>query len=244
MRCPFRTDLEHALWSWKLAHSVGALNSLLDSEIEIRENVGAAETEHEEHLRGPAPYAFDRGESCDDVVIGQLVQVVDRHITGVYAGCEIAQVANLLAREPDSAHLLVGQVDQLVCDGGLVVEQGRETAVDGGCGLARELLKNDRARDGREVRHVFGGRKRAGADCVDDRGELGVGLSEVGDGAFMGHVTKLFDPSFARSRPYAEGERGADRASRGRIRLRMSRTSYHNYDGRGANQVTFGVFAR
>jgi hypothetical protein len=61
---------------------------------------------------------------------------------------------------------------------------------------------------------VFGGRKCAGADGIDDSGELGIGLSEVGDGAFVGHVTKLFDPSFASSRPYAEGERGVDRASR------------------------------
>src|SRR6185437_10601503 len=121
MRCPFRTDLEHAFWSWKLAHPVGALNSLLDSEIEIREHVRASEAEHKEHLRGPAPYSFDRCESRDDVVVRQLIQLVDRHLTGVHASSEIAQVADLLAREPDGAHLLVGQVQQLVCDRGLVV---------------------------------------------------------------------------------------------------------------------------
>ena len=48
---------------------IEAAEAFLDSEIEGGEDIGASEIEHEDHLDGPEPDAFDGGEFADDLFI-------------------------------------------------------------------------------------------------------------------------------------------------------------------------------
>ena len=109
MGTPFRSDLLHLLRCGPFAFAVGALNRVLNSEIELRQYVGTAESEHEEHLRGPAADALDLNQVFDEFVIGQGFDVVERQRAAGDFGREIAEVPDLLAGQADGAERFVAR---------------------------------------------------------------------------------------------------------------------------------------
>ncbi len=108
VRRPLGANLQHALRRRKLAHPIRLLNPFLNSQIEIREDVGATEPEHQEHLRRPPTNALHRCQRVDDLVVRELVKPVDRHVAGVSLRGEVLEIRGFLTRESDAAQLIVG----------------------------------------------------------------------------------------------------------------------------------------
>lgn len=74
-----------------------ALNAFLDAQIQLTQDVRAAQLEQQKHVSGPAANAFDFGEFDDDFFvefIGKIVEVDElfRRVAG-----EVSQVAQFLA---------------------------------------------------------------------------------------------------------------------------------------------------
>jgi hypothetical protein len=108
---------------------------------------------------------------------------VERHVAGIDARGEVAEVADLLPREAGGAQAVVGRGEQLRGLGGAAAVEGVEPRVDRPGGLARELLEHDGAGERLEVRALGARGEAARPDGADDRGESRVGALEVGDRA-------------------------------------------------------------
>src|ERR1043166_7449038 len=69
VRAPLRADLLHVFRQRTLALPIGALDGVLDAEVELREDVASAQPEHQEHLRRPAADAFDLHQMLDQILV-------------------------------------------------------------------------------------------------------------------------------------------------------------------------------
>ena len=132
----------------------GEGEAFADSIVVDRQDVGAAETEDQQHFYGPAAYASDLGEVFDDGFVGHaadVLEVGDGAVDG-FRG-EIAEGEHLVLGKTGGAKLLVGAFEELLRSGvgsgacGFECHGGREgfnhAAVDGGGSFAVELLVDD-----------------------------------------------------------------------------------------------------
>ena len=78
MRTPFGPDALDLLRRRTLSHSVCLSDGVLDPEVQLRQDVGAPEAEHEEHLRRPTADAFDLDEMGDEIVVGHVLDGIER----------------------------------------------------------------------------------------------------------------------------------------------------------------------
>jgi antitoxin component of MazEF toxin-antitoxin module len=171
----------------------GEGEAFADAVVAGGEDVGAAEAEHEEHFDRPAADAADLGEVLDDVVVGHAADAGeggDGAVEGL--GGEVAEGEGFVVGEAGGAKLLVGAVEEVLrvevdgvavgLDAGDEDEAFKQAAVDGGGGLAVELLVEDGLREGLEGRLLRGQAEGEGAGLRDEAGEFGVGGGERGDG--------------------------------------------------------------
>ena len=123
--------------------------------------------------------------------------------------------------------------------GCLGLEKSREPSVNGRCSLAGQLLKDDRAGYRREVGQMLGGLEGAAANRIYDDGELGIGLSEMVDGASVVHRTKISDWCATRSASGAYSSVMLRNARR--FGTAPSSRVHHKSDIAGLWRVTFGA---
>ncbi len=129
----------------------GEREAFADAVVVDRKHVRTAEAEDEQHLDGPAADAAHLGEVLDDGLVGHAANAGEGGhgaIDGL--GGEIAQGEALVVREAGGAQLLVGAVEQMLRIGMDETERRAEgleafeqAAMDGGRGLAVELLVDD-----------------------------------------------------------------------------------------------------
>src|SRR6185437_5426107 len=67
VRAPPGADLLHLFRGRPFAHPICPSDRVLDAEVELRQHVAPAESEHEEHLRRPAPDALHLHEMRDEL---------------------------------------------------------------------------------------------------------------------------------------------------------------------------------
>ena len=165
----------------------GEGEAFADAVVVDGEDVGAAEAEDEEHLDGPAADAADLGEVLDDGFVGHTADAGeggDGAVEGL--GGEVAEGEGLVVGEAGGAELLVGAVEQVLGGEVLVgcdrVEGFKQAAVDGGGGLAVELLVDDALDQGFEGGLGAGELHGEGAGALDEFAEFGVGGGEIADG--------------------------------------------------------------
>ena len=80
MRTPLGTDAFDLFRCWAFTHSVRFADGVLNPEVQFREYVGPAEPEHEKHLSGPSANAFYLDEMRDEVVVGHVLDGIEREI--------------------------------------------------------------------------------------------------------------------------------------------------------------------
>lgn len=161
-----------------------------DAEVADGEDVGAAEGEHEEHLRGPAADSFDLDEFGDHrfvVFAADLVQG-DAAIDGGRG--EVVEEVRFIAREADAAELIVRERGD-VFGKQLCFGECDEAIANGQRGLRGKLLRDDR--EGEHLETVAIGFQPIWADLADQRADDGVGALEVcrgglDDVALRGHA--------------------------------------------------------
>lgn len=187
----------HAVSVRHFPQAIRNLDRLSDAEVELREHIGAAEAEHQEHVRGPPADALHAREGGDYLLVVQLVKPVNREIAGRHATRQIPEVSYFLSGQTGGTKLFIGG-DQQSLGGWGAVEEGYDAAVDG-CGRAtRQLLIDDSADDVVEVRALGASGESARADVGHDASEHGV-AAEVGNGAavhglqyvFLGDVRRM-----------------------------------------------------
>ncbi len=152
------------------------------------EDIGAAEAEDEEHFDGPAADAADLREVLDDLVIGHATNTGEGGDGAVEGfGGKVAEGKGFIAGETGGAELFVGAVKE-VLGGGVGAEAGdglegvEEAAVDGGGGLAVELLVDDGLGEGLEGGLGAGEPEGEGAGALNEAAQFGVGGGERGEG--------------------------------------------------------------
>jgi hypothetical protein len=203
--------------SWfELAEGEG--KAFADAVVVDGEDVGAAETEDEEHLDGPfsdAPYL--RKVRHDGFVghAANLSEGGDGAVEGL--GGEVAEGEAFVMGEAGGAELLVGAVEEVLGGEVLVagdgVEAFEETAVDGGCGLAVELLVDDALDEGFKGRLRAGDSHGEGAGAFDETAEFGVGGGELAAGE--GGVVAGWAWAVERTRHMFDGIAGAEESLAG-----------------------------
>ena len=153
------------------------------------EDVRTAEAEDEEHLDRPLADASNLGEVVDDFVIGHAANAGQGRDGGVEGfGGEVAEGEGLVGGEAGGAEFAGGDFEDLFGSGvdgrkrGHGLEAGDEAGVDGGGGLAVELLVDDGFGEGFEGRLVGRETEGDGTGGGDEPGELGVGGGERGCG--------------------------------------------------------------
>src|SRR5262249_49279671 len=112
MWTPLRADGANLFWTRSFALPIRAADRVLDSEVELRQYVAPSEAEHQEHLRGPAPNSLNLHEVSDELVIVHLLDRVQWEVAGDDFFGKVAQVADLLARQPDAAELRVRECEE------------------------------------------------------------------------------------------------------------------------------------
>ena len=121
----------------------------LDAVIAGGQDIGTAEGEHEEHVRGPNAHTFDLGKVLNDLEVGQSGELFKFEEAGLGFCGEVAEIGRLLLRQPDRAHLSVGKSEDAFRRQWVAGGVG-EALEDGGCGFAVELLIEDRFGQGVE----------------------------------------------------------------------------------------------
>ncbi len=114
------------------------------------------------------------GEALDDVGVGHFANGgVRGHGAVEGAGGQVAQRLDLVAGDAGGAQGLVGRVEQKLRRG-IAAKILAHAAVDGGRGLAVQLLVEDRLEQRLEGRGRGIEAQGEGAGAIDERGELGV----------------------------------------------------------------------
>jgi hypothetical protein len=171
----------------------GEGEAFADAVIVDGEDIGAAEAEDEEHFYGPATDAADLCEVFDDGFVGHTTDVFeiwDGAVDGF--GGEVAEGEHLVFGEAGGAELLVGAVEELLRGGmgasacGFERHGRREAldhaAMDGGGGLAVELLIDDAFGEGFEGGLGAGDAEFEGACALDEFAESGIVCGEFAAG--------------------------------------------------------------
>jgi hypothetical protein len=104
--------------------------------------------EDQEHVGAPAAEALDGRDLAGDPLVGELLESVQLELSAPHARREVAQVTNLLPREPDLPQNLVLGGEQLRGRWRAVAEERGEAGVDRTGRLGRELLADDGAHEG------------------------------------------------------------------------------------------------
>jgi hypothetical protein len=123
------------------------------------------------------------------------VQDIQFEFSATDAGRQVAQVADLLSREPGGAQGRLFGGDELGGGRRVIPEEGDEASVDGPCGFGRELLAHDGAHEG--AVGVVGAAAAARrmierADALDERGHDRVGtLQQKAKARVLGGVRGL-----------------------------------------------------
>src|SRR6266550_504175 len=93
---PFRANFLYPLRRRKLSQLVRPLNPFLHTKVQIGQNVWPAKPEHEKHLRRPPADSLDLRERRDDLLVRQLVERLDRHLTRCDSGAEVFEISRFL----------------------------------------------------------------------------------------------------------------------------------------------------
>lgn len=200
VRAPLRADLAHVFRRWSLPLPVRAANRVLNPQVELRENVAAAEAKHQEHLRRPAANAFDLHEVLDEIVVVHLVHRIEWQRAAHDFGRKIPQVADLLARQSDCSKLLIrcrehGVRFRCAAEQRVEARQNRPGCFPG------QLLVDDRANERLIMRTVSSQLDPARTDGLDYLGEDRIDTFEVSDGcAIVCHPVNLRVPRARRAR--------------------------------------------
>ncbi len=153
-----------------------------DAVIGDGKNVGAAETEDEEHLDGQATNAANGGESSDDFSVGHFLESgILLHGAVEDALGEIFHGAGFVGGDTAAAQEFVGCGEEGF-GGWVAAVEIAETAVDGSSGFAVELLIEDGFEEGFKNCHTGVDLHGEGAGAFDEAGEFGVGIGEVLNG--------------------------------------------------------------
>lgn len=165
----------------ELAQPVGGAKSGAHSEVIDRQNVGAAEVEHEQHLHRPAADPADLGEALDDRrVVEPLERRAPGNDRGERLGGEILEGGDLGEREAGGAQLLDRGGEHLLRRRkGAPAARGDETREDGVGGGAVQLLVRDGLRQYLERLAVRLGGVPIGAGGADDAAQHRIHLTEV-----------------------------------------------------------------
>ena len=166
----------------------GEGEAFADAVIVDGEDIGSAEAEEEHHLDGPCADAANLGEVGDDVFVGHAADAGEGRDGAVEGFCgEVAEGEGFVVGEAGGAELVVGAVEQVLRrEVGVGAAEGVEgfeqAAVDGGGGLAVELLVDDGFGEGFEGGLGGGKLHGEGACTLDELAEFGVGDGELGEG--------------------------------------------------------------
>ena len=142
------------------------------------QNVGMAQGEHEEHVRGPDADAFDLGEVGDDFFFRHLSHALELQHSGSGLLGKIAEIGRFLAREANDTHFGIREFENALRRQRVAGARG-EAVKDSGGSFAVQLLIQDRL--GQRVKRGLTKLHAAGSDALDDCGESGIGLLEVID---------------------------------------------------------------
>ena len=165
----------------------GEGEAFADAVVVDGEDVGPAEAEEEHHLDGPFADAANLGEVGDDVVVGHATDAGEGGDGAVEGfGGEVAEGEGFVVGEASGAELVVGAVEQVLgrevgIGAAEWVEGFEQAAVDGGGGLAMELLVDDGFGEGFEGGLGGGELHGEGARAVDELAEFGVGGGKLGE---------------------------------------------------------------
>src|SRR5690606_7389499 len=125
---------------------VDGLGALADAQVVHRQDVRAAEAEHQHHFHGPAPDAADRHQRGDDRVLVHGRHLPQRRdLAGRLAPGQVAQGQGLVAGGAAGAQAGVVDARQGVAVKAVAADRRLDPADDGRRGLAAELLVHDRA---------------------------------------------------------------------------------------------------
>ena len=132
----------------KVFERPGALHGGADAEVGRRQDVGAAEGEHEEHLGGPDADAFDAGEVFNYGGVVELGEGFedDGAAAGVFG--QFADVERFLRGESQAAHALGAEFHDSGGRDHFFSRRRVEAAEDNGGNPAAELLENNGADEG------------------------------------------------------------------------------------------------
>jgi hypothetical protein len=128
VRSPRFRELHHFRRCGQILQAVVDLHRLPNAQIANREDVRAAQVEHQEHVDGPATEALDSDEDLVDLLVGELRQVVDRQLAVDDVLRQVAQVGRLRSRQPDGAELFGVGRDDLLRRGRLAAVEVRQAA--------------------------------------------------------------------------------------------------------------------
>lgn len=170
----------------------GQGEAFADAVVRDREDIGAAEAEHEEHFDRPGADAADLGKMSDDVGIGHPMDAGEGWDGSIESpGGEVADGEGLVVGESGGTELVVGGVKQVLggrVGGGFtrwerLGKAGEELGVDARGGLAVELLVDDGAEQGLKGR-LRGAEFEGEWSCTfDETTKSRVARGEFGDGA-------------------------------------------------------------
>jgi len=151
----------------------GEGEAFADAVVVDGKDVGAAKAGDEQHLDGPAADAPNLCQVLDDGFIGHAADTGESGHGAVDGFCgEVAEGEGLVVREAGSAKLLVGAVEELLgCEvlvGGEGVEAFEQPAMNGGGGLAVDLLVDDAFDEGLKWRLGAGDSHRERASAFDE----------------------------------------------------------------------------
>ena len=122
----------------------GEREAFADAVVAEREHVGATKPEHEEHFGCPATDAAHRGETRNDVFVGEATDLREPGDGAVerFAG-EVLQREHFVLRQAAGAERFVGLGEQQLGGWMDVAEEAQELVEDGAGGCAVELLRED-----------------------------------------------------------------------------------------------------
>src|SRR3954471_22092140 len=92
IRTPLLSKFRQPLRRRNFPHAVRPLDRLDDPQVADREHVRPVQSEHQEHLRGPASDPFDAGQCGDDGVVWHFIQRIERQLTSRNASLEIPEI--------------------------------------------------------------------------------------------------------------------------------------------------------